>query len=195
MEIRSYRKVFDLERRVYRVDHVRLNPGGVPVRGVVYFLAVAASALAAARVPVLGAALAPVPWFVRDLALPAASASLLTALRIDGRPFHLAASSLVRFACVRKRVDMLGTRRSLDGGRFRWRPPPILTLVDGSHQRLRRLDYKGPGAVHVVGAHECNARRGRRGSEVVEVRSPTSPRTEASPRVIVLARGVRLRVR
>ena len=40
MEIRSYRRVFDLERRIYRVDRLRLNPGGVPVRGVVYFLVI-----------------------------------------------------------------------------------------------------------------------------------------------------------
>ena len=38
IEIRSYRAVFDLERRIYRVDRLRLNPGGVPVRGVVYCL-------------------------------------------------------------------------------------------------------------------------------------------------------------
>ncbi len=34
MEIRSYRRVFDLERRIYQVDRLRLNPSGVPVRGV-----------------------------------------------------------------------------------------------------------------------------------------------------------------
>ncbi len=42
IEIRSYRAVFDLERRIYRVDQLRLNPGGIPVRGVVYFLAILA---------------------------------------------------------------------------------------------------------------------------------------------------------
>ena len=29
-EIRSYRRVFDLERRIYSIDRLRLNPGGVP---------------------------------------------------------------------------------------------------------------------------------------------------------------------
>ncbi len=42
IEIRSYRRVFDLERRIYSVDQLRLNPGGVPVRGVLYFLALLA---------------------------------------------------------------------------------------------------------------------------------------------------------
>ena len=45
MEIRSYRRVFDLERRIYRIDRLRLNPGGVPVRGVVYFLVAIVMAL------------------------------------------------------------------------------------------------------------------------------------------------------
>ena len=35
IEVRSYRTVFDLERRLYRIDRLRLNPGGVPVRGIV----------------------------------------------------------------------------------------------------------------------------------------------------------------
>jgi hypothetical protein len=35
MDIRSYRAVFDLERRIYRIDRLRLNPSGVPVRGVI----------------------------------------------------------------------------------------------------------------------------------------------------------------
>ena len=39
MVIRSYRRVFDLERRIYRVTRIRLNPGGIPIRGVVYLLA------------------------------------------------------------------------------------------------------------------------------------------------------------
>ena len=43
MEIRSYRAVFDLERRIYRIDRLRLNPAGVPVRGIVYFLALLAA--------------------------------------------------------------------------------------------------------------------------------------------------------
>ena len=49
IEIRSYRRVFDLERRVYSVDRLRLNPGGVPVRGIVYLLAILAVLFALAR--------------------------------------------------------------------------------------------------------------------------------------------------
>ena len=56
MEIRSYRRVFDLERRIYRIDRMRLNPGGVPVRGIVYFLVLLCGALMAARLPLIGVA-------------------------------------------------------------------------------------------------------------------------------------------
>ena len=56
MEIRSYRAVFDLERRIYRVDRMRLNPAGVPVRGIVYFLALlAAIVVVRARAAAAGA--------------------------------------------------------------------------------------------------------------------------------------------
>ncbi len=63
MEIRSYRAVFDLERRIYRVDRLRLNPGGVPVRGVVYFLALLATVLVVGRMPGLKTVMGALPWY------------------------------------------------------------------------------------------------------------------------------------
>ncbi len=97
MEIRSYRAVFDLERRIYRVDQLRLNPGGIPVRGVVYFLAILLAMLIAGGLPLVGAAIGALPWYLRDLALPVASATVLSVIRIEGRPFHLAAYALLRY--------------------------------------------------------------------------------------------------
>ncbi|MCW2969821.1 MAG: hypothetical protein JWO23_948, partial [Solirubrobacterales bacterium] len=96
MEIRSYRRVFELERRLYRVDRLRLNPGGVPIRGVVYFLALLAACLIVGVVPLLGAAARALPWYLRDLALPGATAVVLCVIRVEGRPFHLAAHAVVR---------------------------------------------------------------------------------------------------
>ena len=55
MLIRSYRRVFDIERRIYRVDRIRLNPGGVPVRGVIYFLAMLLAVLVLERLPLVSA--------------------------------------------------------------------------------------------------------------------------------------------
>ena len=62
IEIRSYRSVFELERRIYRVDRVRLNPSGVPVRGALYFVALLLMALLAAALPLVGMPLRLLPW-------------------------------------------------------------------------------------------------------------------------------------
>lgn len=160
IEIRSYRAVFDLERRIYRVDRLRLNPGGVPVRGVVYCLAILACLALAGTLPLLGTAVRELPWYVRDLLLPAGLAALLTMIRVEGRPFHLAAAALLRhllgphqLAGLLPAGGSLGASRG--GGRGAppgevWRPEELLLLPDGSEQRPRRLRYSGPGAVRMT---------------------------------------------
>jgi hypothetical protein len=157
IEIRSYRSVFDLERRIYRVDRLRLNPGGVPVRGVVYCLAIVAMMLIAGCVPVLALAVRALPWYLRDVALPAVGAAVLGVIRVEGRPFHLAAQALLRYRSeLRTGVGAhqwgAGSTSIAPGGR--WRMGDVLVLPDGSDGRLRRLRYTGPGAVLVAVAHE-----------------------------------------
>jgi hypothetical protein len=183
IEIRSYRAVFDLERRIYRVDRLRLNPGGVPVRGVVYCLAILACLALAGTLPLLGTAVRALPWYVRDLLLPAGLAALLTMIRVEGRPFHLAAAALLCHLFGPHQLAGLlpaGGSVSAPAGRFgvlpgrfgaapgqRWRPEELLMLPDGSDQRPRRLRYSGPGAVRMT----------------------------ANRQVLVLDRGAELRVR
>jgi hypothetical protein len=201
MEIRSYRRVFDLERRIYRVDRLRLNPGGIPVRGVVYFLANLAATLTAGRLPLLATVARVLPWYLGDIALPAVSAAFLTMIRVEGRPFHLAAGALARYRIGPRRLA--GVRRCSAAGE-RWRPGEIVLLPDGSDSRMRRMRYTGPGAVLVAVEHE-------RAGRTIEWRSPSiglSPRRRVltlrelpgrhalSPRqVIALAPGARLLVR
>jgi hypothetical protein len=194
MEIRSYRRVFDLERRIYRVDRVRLNPGGIPVRGVVYFLAILAASLGSAHLPVLAIVARATPWYVRDLAL-------LTIIRVEGRPFHLAARAIVRFRADPRGGTALRHRRPSGGGGSArsWRPERILMLPDGSDARMRRLRFTGPGALLVRAAHEREvstgalARLGLRAHVTVRRKPGESdpPRGE----VILLRRAVRLKVR
>ena len=197
MEIRSYRRVFDLERRVYSVDRLRLNPSGVPVRGVVYFVAAVVAALVSSRLPVLGAGIELAPWYLRDLLGPALAATLMALIRIEGRTFHHATRSLLRFVC---------SRRRLTGG-FRWcgprswHPHEVLTLPDGSDSRLRRLRYTGPGAVLVGVAHERASR-----PRTLAGLSPRAPRPTLSirrglcddarcaPQVILIAARASVRV-
>jgi hypothetical protein len=197
MEIRSYRAVFDLERRIYRVDQLRLNPGGIPVRGVVYFLAILLAMLIAGGLPLVGAAIGALPWYLRDLALPVASATVLSVIRIEGRPFHLAAYALLRY---RARSRRLAGVRPCGGPGECWRPEEILLLPDGSDGEMRRLRYTGPGAVLITTAHERVERGGARRSRLGGARSLTVRELPgggalSSARVIALAPGARLDVR
>jgi len=201
MEIRSYRRVFDLERRIYRVDRLRLNPGGVPVRGVVYFIAILSATLVVGRVPLLAVIARALPWYVRDLALPAVSAALLAAVRVEGRPFHLAAQALVRYRAGPRRLA--GLRRCAAPG-MRWAPEGIVMLPDGSDRRLRRLCYTGPGAVLVAVEHEragltnrgSSARFARRARRpALTLRGLPQGRVLSRGQVIALAAGARLVVR
>jgi hypothetical protein len=201
IEIRSYRRVFDLERRIYSVDRLRLNPGGVPVRGVVYFVAILAATLLTGAVPLLGAVAGDLPWYVRDIALPGAAATVLSAIRVEGRVFHLAAQALVRY--------WIGGRRLTGAGRCGpmgelWVPREILMLPDGSDSRMRRLRYTGPGAVLVAVEHERRGRARELGPRatarpglraVLCLRQVAGARAHQRAQVIALAPGARLLVR
>jgi hypothetical protein len=201
IEIRSYRRVFDLERRIYSIDTLRLNPGGVPVRGLAYFLVVLGASVLAARLPLAGSLLAAVPWYLADLAFPILVASLLSVLRLDGRSFHVSARALLVFWIAPRRLSHL--RRCGSVGRV-WRPDAVVLLPDGSDSRMRRLRYTGPGAALVACEHERRGRAtaagsvgfARRGSRsALIVRELPRARPLAEGKVIVLARGARLLVR
>ena len=195
MEIRSYRRVFDLERRVYSVDRMRLNPGGVPVRGIVYFVAILGVGTVAANLPLLGGGVHALPWYLRDLALPGILATVLGAIRVEGRTFHLAARAIVRHALGPHRIAGVGRRSEV---RRRWLPPDLVFLPDGSDARMRRLRYTGPGAVLIALEHELSSRsRGiapRTRSETLALRQAPSAALLDRAQVISLASGVRLLV-
>src|SRR5580693_4304760 len=93
VEIRSFRSVFALERRIYRIDTLRLNPSGVPLRGVTWALALVVGALVAGALPPTRWLDPLAPWYVRDVGLPLATAWLCASIRVDGRPLHAAARS------------------------------------------------------------------------------------------------------
>lgn len=196
IEIRSYRRVFELERRIYRIDRLRLNPSGVPVRGVVYFLALAALSMLAGAIPLAALLAHALPWYLRALLLPALCAGLLAVIRIEGRPFHTAARALLGHRASPRalagivRVGSVGAR---------WLPQEILVLPDGSDARVRRLSYTGPGAALLTVAHErridgtSRSPRGpwlRRAALTVRALDHACPPPEGQ--VVVLQRGARL---
>jgi hypothetical protein len=193
IELRSYRRVFELERRIYRVDRLRLNPAGVPVRGIVYFLALVVVGLLAAAMPLAGTVARVVPWYARALVLPGLGAAVLALISVEGRSFHLTARALLRYALEPRRTAGLRRRTSVG---TRWSPGELLLLPDGSDAHLRRLRYSGPGAVLVTVAHERSAASGaarlwtRRSLAVRELDGAERPRRG---RVLVLDLGASLR--
>jgi hypothetical protein len=195
IEIRSYRTVFALERRIYRIDRLRLNPGGVPIRGVLYGVMLSLAVLLLAQLPVAGRPLAMLPWYLRDSVLPWGAAALLTVIRVEGRSFHLAAYAIARHTFAARRLRGLRPCRSPAPG-SRWHPSELLLLADGSDPRLRRLRFTGPGVALIAVSHACAASRtgARRRSARLVVHPVSAQRHLASGRVLQLERGVRLDV-
>lgn len=197
VEIRSYRTVFDLERRIYRIDRLRLNPGGLPVRGVLYFVALVLLATLLSSLPLVGAGMRLLPWYVRAIAAPAGLAGLLSIIRVEGRPFHVAAHALARHACGPRYLS--GLRACPRPGR-RWVPPEILMLPDGSGPRFARLRFTGPGVVLVRNEHERTERSAHTlgrllGRDDLTLRELGQGERLARAQMIELARGGRLAVR
>jgi hypothetical protein len=202
IEIRSYRRVFDLERRIYSVDRLRLNPTGVPVRGILYFLVAVAIGVILTPLPVVGVPLRAVPWYADYVLAPGVLATVLGAIRIEGRTFHLAARSMLGHAVGAH--WLAGLKRGARPG-ARWRLNELLLLPDGSDSRLRRMRYIGPGAVLVAVGH---AREGpalrlgagggpRRGLKLrlgPALRLRPDGGSESAPEVIVLRQGASLSV-
>jgi hypothetical protein len=150
-EIRSYRRVFDLERRIYSIDRVRLNPAGVPMRGVVYGLVAVLVFAVSRHAPIVGRVTWLLPWYIWYLALPLTLASTFTVLRIDGRRFHTSAAAVARHLISSRHLVAMKAGRPAG---FRWRPTDLLIVPDGSEGRMRRMRFRGPGAVFVTCGYE-----------------------------------------
>ena len=185
--IRSYRAVFDLERRIYRVDRWRLNPAGVPVLALVYAAGLVVAVLAAQAAPLAGPLVAVLPWQLRYVAVPCGLAALAVMLRVDGRPAHVALASLVRFAAGPR--HLCGFARCPAPGAC-WTPRPLGLIADGSGPRPGRVRFRGPGAVLVRAAHELSGRRRR-----VALTLAATDGAPAPGRAVVVARGATLEVR
>jgi hypothetical protein len=95
IQLRGYRRVFQIERRLYKFDRWRIPyPHGVPLRGIGYFLAAELALFTASRLPLLGALLGLLGPAVSFAGLPLLAAFVLMQGRIDGRPPHHVLASL-----------------------------------------------------------------------------------------------------
>lgn len=98
VQIQSFRVVFDLERRIHRIDRFKIPmPYGLPLRSVGYSLAALAVILIIGGLPVVGAPVAALPSPLRLVLIPVGVAVLLTRLRIDGRSAHAACAAWLTF--------------------------------------------------------------------------------------------------
>src|SRR4051794_31725269 len=89
--VRSFPVVFELERRIHKIDRYRIPlPYGLPVRSIGYFAASVAALSAVAQLPLLGGALHVLPAPLRFAIVPGLLAYGLTEVRLDGRPAHRA---------------------------------------------------------------------------------------------------------
>jgi hypothetical protein len=149
--IHSYRAVFDLERRIYRIDTLRLNPAGVPLRGILYAAGLALLALVVSRLGALGWPLRALPWYVRLALAPALGGAALCVIRLEGRTFHLVLGALLRYAASPHRLCGLVAPSAPAPGSS-WSPGELIAFCDGSEPRLRCLRYRGPGRVLVRAA-------------------------------------------
>ncbi len=145
LTIRSFRVVFDLERRIHKVDRWRIPvPYGVPLRGIAYWALALFATIVLGRLPLVGALTDVAPTPIRLVIVPVAVAYALARLKIDGRPAHTGLAAWARFTLEPARIAGLrGVPRV--GAVVRLANIPI--LPDERSARLRRAVIGGPAAV------------------------------------------------
>jgi hypothetical protein len=158
LEIRSFRVVFALERRLHRIDRFRLPlPYGVPARSIGHACAILLAIVVAGRLPVLGALLHALPAPLRFCVLPAGGAALVARVRVDGRPPERFLWSAARHLAGPRYVDAF--RRVPAPGSVRVIDEPI-SLVADLRSGWPRGRISGTGRVTVTAS--CRAvQRGR----------------------------------
>lgn len=149
IEIRSFRVVFALERRIHHIDHWRIPvPYGLPVRALAYAVAALFVTVVVGRLPLVGEAVGLVPAPLRLVVWPGAVGFALSRLRVDGRPAHGFLLALARYR--------LGPRYL---SAFRAAPPPgsrvrisepIAFLPDERGPRLRRGRVRGAARLRLA---------------------------------------------
>lgn len=178
--LRSYRAVFDLEYRVYRLQRWTLPfPGGIALSTIAWTMGTAVAVLVADMVPGLGALLGLLPVPLRDLALPVGVGVLMSRYRPDGRPGHLFALAVMRFAAGPRHVDAFG--RCAAPGRIERIIEPVALKPGAGDGGYRPGRLTGPAIVELRGP-ACVRQRG---GQIDLIPAPGRPR--------ILGRRLRLK--
>jgi hypothetical protein len=155
IRIRSYRVCFDLERRIHKIDRWRIPlPYGLPLRGIVYFLAALGAVLVARPLPIAGGFLDTLHPALRYFALPVGTAVALMRWTIDGRTPHATAKAWLRMRLSPRRLCAFRPAPATGPVRFE----PITIVPDESSPRLRRAVVHGPATVTLRYAAQLHAR-------------------------------------
>lgn len=98
LHIRSFRVVFELERRIHRIDRFRVPlPYGLPLKSIGYAIAALGAVLILGRLPLTGDVLSGLPAPARFVLLPVGVSYALSRLRLDGRSAYSAAVAWARY--------------------------------------------------------------------------------------------------
>lgn len=144
VEVRSFRAVFDLERRIHQIDRWRIPlPYGLPLRSLGYSIAALLLILVVSSVPVVGRVVGALPAPVRLVLVPAGVAYLLTRVSVDGRSAHVAGLRWARSALRGRRFA--GFRRCRSTGVVCL--GDVTLACDESSSVLRRVRVDGPADV------------------------------------------------
>src|SRR4051812_46140834 len=144
--IRSYRRVFEVDRRIYRVDRWALPvPGGVPLRAVGYFAAAVLAVVILGGLPATAALVGMLSPPLRYVVLPLAVAVLGTQAAPDGRTAPRCAGDWLRRG-LGARGRSVGRVVALEGEPVRWEGELAVRWdVDGA--QLHRARVRGPARV------------------------------------------------
>jgi hypothetical protein len=160
LTIRSYRRVFEVDRRIYRVDRWALPvPGGVPLRGLGYFAAAVGLVVGLGAVPGVGELVGVLSPPLRYVVVPLAVAVLGTQAAPDGRTAHRFALDWLRLR-LRARRRSAGRAVPLEGERVPWHGVRAVRW-DGDAAQVLRGRVRGPARVTFSAPVALSSRRGR----------------------------------
>lgn len=142
MLIRSYRRVFRINRRLYRIERWTIPvPGGIPLIGIGYFAAALIVVLICGQLPLAGSVVGLLPPPLRYVILPAALATLLVSIEPDGRAPH-------RYVIARLRLTLRPRTTRAAGSVARPRVTTLRTRLmlqaDAHGGQLERALIHGP---------------------------------------------------
>jgi hypothetical protein len=170
--IRSYRRVFEVDRRIYRVDRWALPvPGGVPLRAVGYFATTLLLVILLGSLPATGELIGAISAPLRFVVIPLAVAVLGSQAAPDGRAAHRFATDWVRYR-LRARRRCGEQSVPLEGEPVLWHGE-LGVCPDEHGSQLARGRVTGPARitfnvpVELRGLVARPASEGRRGDAVV----------------------------